>query len=166
MTYTASPQRASRAFLGMSHSPLLGLNPIDDEDQMAIDVAVSATRTFVHEFAPELIVLIGPDHYNGFFNELMPTFCIGTEATAVGDYLSPAGPLAPHTASATVSTHGALRKEELLSVLPDATAVEVLPALLRTGFLAQREGWLSVQPAAYPAVRRALLADGFPMGEI
>ena len=51
-------------------------------------------------------------------------------------------------------------------VLPDATAVEVLPALLRTGFLAQREGWLSVQPAAYPAVRRALLADGFPMGEI
>ncbi|MBP8091797.1 MAG: hypothetical protein KAY08_03095 [Giesbergeria sp.] len=62
--------------------------------------------------------------------------------------------------------HGALRKEELLSVLPDATAVEVLPALLRTGFLAQREGWLSVQPAAYPAVRRALLADGFPMGEI
>lgn len=89
----ANPRRASRAFLGMSHSPLLGLNPIDDDDQMTIDMAVSAARTFVHEFAPELIVLIGPDHYNGFFNELMPPFCIGSEATAVGDYLSPAGPL-------------------------------------------------------------------------
>ena len=88
-----NPRKASRAFLGMSHSPLLGLNPIDDDDQMAIDMAVSAARTFVHEFAPELIVLIGPDHYNGFFNELMPPFCIGSEATAVGDYLSPAGPL-------------------------------------------------------------------------
>ena len=88
-----NPRKASRAFLGMSHSPLLGLNPIDDDDQMAIDMAVSAARTFVHEFAPELIVLIGPDHYNGFFNELMPPFCIGSQVTAVGDYLTPAGTL-------------------------------------------------------------------------
>ena len=62
--------------------------------------------------------------------------------------------------------HGALRKDELLSVLPDATAAEVLPALLRAGFIEQREGRLAVLPAAYPAVRRVLLADGFPMGEI
>src|SRR5690606_3412127 len=99
-------RRASRAFLGMSHSPLLGLNPINDEDQMALDAAISAARTFVHEFAPELIVLIGPDHYNGFFNELMPPFCVGTQATAVGDYLSPAGPLnVPEDKALALSRH-------------------------------------------------------------
>lgn len=42
---------------------------------------------------PDRIVLIGPDHYNGFFNELMPTFCIGSSANSVGDYLMPTGPL-------------------------------------------------------------------------
>ena len=84
---------ARRAFLGMSHSPLLGLNPVAADDQIAIDKAIAAARAAVHEFAPELIVLLGPDHYNGFFNELMPPFCIGSQATAVGDYLSPAGPL-------------------------------------------------------------------------
>lgn len=86
-------QSAQRAFLGMSHLPLLGLNPISAEDQAALDDAVTQAKAAVHAFAPELIILIGPDHYNGFFNELMPTFCIGSEATAVGDYLSPAGSL-------------------------------------------------------------------------
>ena len=28
-------QNAKRAFLGMSHSPLLGLNPVSEEDQNA-----------------------------------------------------------------------------------------------------------------------------------
>ncbi|MEO6320352.1 MAG: 3-carboxyethylcatechol 2,3-dioxygenase, partial [Polaromonas sp.] len=91
MTLSTSTPR--RAFLGMSHSPLLGLNPIAAEDQQALDQAVAQARAAVHAFDPELIVLIGPDHYNGFFNELMPPFCVGTQVTAVGDYLTPAGPL-------------------------------------------------------------------------
>lgn len=62
--------------------------------------------------------------------------------------------------------HGALDPDELLSVLPDATAAEVLPALLRNGFIEQRQGRLAVLPSAYPAARRALLADGFPVGEV
>src|SRR5690606_14139216 len=32
-------------------------------------------------------------HYNGFFNELMPPFCLGVQAISVGDYLTPSGPL-------------------------------------------------------------------------
>lgn len=92
MTPSASA-RPRRAFLGMSHSPLLGLNPIAPEDQQALDAAMAAARAAVQAFAPELVVLAGPDHYNGFFNELMPPFCLGTQARAVGDYLSPAGAL-------------------------------------------------------------------------
>lgn len=82
-----------RAFLGMSHTPLLGLNPVDASVQQALDEAIAAARAAVHAFDPEFIVLLGPDHYNGFFNELMPPFCIGSAANAVGDYLTPAGPL-------------------------------------------------------------------------
>ena len=34
----------------------------------------------LHKFNPDLIVTFGPDHFNGFFYELMPTFCIGSAA--------------------------------------------------------------------------------------
>ena len=55
--------------------------------------AIAQAREQVLAFAPELVVLVAPDHYNGFFNELMPPFCIGTQARSVGDYLTPAGEL-------------------------------------------------------------------------
>jgi 2,3-dihydroxyphenylpropionate 1,2-dioxygenase len=83
----------ARAFLGMSHSPLIGLNPVDGAVQAELETAVAAARVCVQAFDPQLVVLIGPDHYNGFFNELMPPFCIGTQASSVGDYLTPAGEL-------------------------------------------------------------------------
>jgi 2,3-dihydroxyphenylpropionate 1,2-dioxygenase len=83
----------ARAFLGMSHSPLMGLNPISAEVERPLQDALDKARRLVHEFAPELIILVAPDHYNGFFNDLMPPFCVGTEAVGVGDYLTPAGPL-------------------------------------------------------------------------
>ncbi len=82
-----------RAFLGMSHSPLMGLNPIAPEIERSLQDAIAQAREQVLAFAPELVVLVAPDHYNGFFNELMPPFCIGTKAYSVGDYLSPAGDL-------------------------------------------------------------------------
>lgn len=82
-----------RAFLGMSHSPLMGLNPVADAVRDELATAIAAARAQALAFAPELIVLIAPDHYNGFFNELMPPFCIGTQATSVGDYLTPPGEL-------------------------------------------------------------------------
>lgn len=82
-----------RAFLGMSHTPLLGLNPIDASIQNDLLQAIGSARAAVQAFDPELVVIVGPDHYNAFFNELMPPFCIGSAATSVGDYLTPAGEL-------------------------------------------------------------------------
>jgi 2,3-dihydroxyphenylpropionate 1,2-dioxygenase len=82
-----------RAFLGISHTPLMGLNPISAAVESELQGAIAAVRERVLAFNPELIVLIAPDHYNGFFNELMPPFCIGTQVQAVGDYLTPAGDL-------------------------------------------------------------------------
>lgn len=83
----------ARAFLGMSHSPLMGLNPISADVEGELQGAIAKAREQVLAFDPQLVVLVAPDHYNGFFNELMPPFCIGAQARAVGDYLSPAGDL-------------------------------------------------------------------------
>ncbi|MEJ8815962.1 3-carboxyethylcatechol 2,3-dioxygenase [Variovorax ureilyticus] len=82
-----------RAFLGISHSPLMGLNPVAPAVDQALKTAIASARDQVLAFAPEIVVLVAPDHYNGFFNELMPPFCIGTQARSVGDYLTPAGDL-------------------------------------------------------------------------
>ncbi|WP_084267399.1 3-carboxyethylcatechol 2,3-dioxygenase [Azohydromonas lata] len=82
-----------RAFLGLSHSPLMGLNPVAAPVEAALQNAIAQAREQVQAFRAELVVLVAPDHYNGFFNELMPPFCIGTAARSVGDYLTPPGKL-------------------------------------------------------------------------
>jgi 2,3-dihydroxyphenylpropionate 1,2-dioxygenase len=82
-----------RAFLGISHTPLMGLNAVPEAVDRELQSALAAARQQVQAFAPDLVVLVAPDHYNGFFNELMPPFCIGSAAESVGDYLSPAGSL-------------------------------------------------------------------------
>lgn len=81
------------ALCAMSHSPLLGLNEPHSEVRARVDVAREQAKAFVTEYAPDLVVVIGPDHYNGFFYDLMPPFCIGTAATSIGDYDSVAGPM-------------------------------------------------------------------------
>jgi 2,3-dihydroxyphenylpropionate 1,2-dioxygenase len=42
---------------------------------------------------PELVFQFSPDHYNGFFYDLMPPFCLGLQASAVGDWQTHSGPL-------------------------------------------------------------------------
>jgi 2,3-dihydroxyphenylpropionate 1,2-dioxygenase len=84
---------SARAFLGMSHTPLMGLNHIDPDVDRKLQDALAIAATQVREFSPELVVIVAPDHYNGFFNELMPPFCIGTQAQSVGDFQCPEGQL-------------------------------------------------------------------------
>jgi 2,3-dihydroxyphenylpropionate 1,2-dioxygenase len=81
------------ALAAMSHSPMLELVDPGPETAEAVEGAFTAARAFVADFDPELIVSFGPDHYNGFFYELMPPFCLGYEAVSIGDYGSEAGPL-------------------------------------------------------------------------
>ena len=70
----------------MSHSPLLNLPGPSQELLDDIESAIANTREFVAAFDPELVVTFSPDHYNGFFYNVMPPFCIGTAAEGVGDY--------------------------------------------------------------------------------
>lgn len=83
----------SLAMVCMSHSPLLEFNDPSPEVKAEVDAAFATARAFVEEFQPTLVVAFAPDHYNGFFYDLMPPFCIGYEALGVGDYDTAEGPL-------------------------------------------------------------------------
>ena len=70
----------------LSHSPLLRPEALQDARGPAVAAAIEDARRALADFAPEVVVLFGPDHYHGFFNELMPAFCIGVHANGAGDW--------------------------------------------------------------------------------
>lgn len=76
-----------------SHTPLKDRFDPGAEVRTAVDASVAEVREWVADFAPELVVMFGPDHFNGFFYRLMPSFCIGAAADSLGDWDTPAGPL-------------------------------------------------------------------------
>ena len=59
--------------------------------------------------------------------------------------------------------HDALTPAELDSVLPSGGGPDIIAALIRGGFVDREGDRLRVRPAAYPAIREALKADGFPV---
>lgn len=83
----------SLALVTMSHSPLLEFNDPPAEVKAEVDDAFTTARDFVRDYDPTLVLAFAPDHYNGFFYDLMPPFCIGYEALGVGDYGTTEGPL-------------------------------------------------------------------------
>ncbi|NWB85878.1 3-carboxyethylcatechol 2,3-dioxygenase [Pseudomonas gingeri] len=78
----------------MSHSPLVGF--VDPAPAVLAEVGcnVDDARARIATFDPELVILFAPDHYNGFFYDVMPSFCIGMAAQAIGDFGTAAGRLA------------------------------------------------------------------------
>jgi len=77
----------------LSHSPLKGyVDPAADTVEEVASL-MRALSDELHAFAPQLIVLFAPDHYNGFFLDNMPQICIGMQASSVGDYRSSPGAL-------------------------------------------------------------------------
>jgi 2,3-dihydroxyphenylpropionate 1,2-dioxygenase len=68
-----------------SHSPLLYCYAKAPDDWDALVAAYKARETAVQKFDADLVIAFGADHFNGFFLKLMPAFCIGLKATAVGD---------------------------------------------------------------------------------
>ncbi|WP_018042941.1 hypothetical protein [Methylobacterium sp. 88A] len=62
--------------------------------------------------------------------------------------------------------HGPLTREELLLVLPGVADPNVVPVLLRAGFLERKGDRFGCRAAAYPAIRDGLEAAGFPVGRV
>ena len=98
------------AALFASHTPLMDFRAPEPEVAREVAACLAATRAWVANYQPELVICCGPDHYNGFFYRLMPSFCIGTAAQSVGDWNTPAGPLpvaAARAAACVESMHRA-----------------------------------------------------------
>lgn len=83
----------SLSLVAMSHSPLLGRIEVSEEVRGEVEGAFAAVRDFVREVDPQLVITVGPDHYNGFFYDTMPPFCLGLAAHGLGDYDTSAGDL-------------------------------------------------------------------------
>ncbi len=136
------------ALLAMSHSPLLEFADLDDDVTAELDQTFAAAKDFVHDYDPDIVVNLAPDHYNGFFYNLMPAYCVGYAATSIGDYGSQAGRLdvpeakARSLAEAVIAEgidlsvslemevdHGTVQPMEI--VYGDITAKPFIPAILR-----------------------------------
>jgi 2,3-dihydroxyphenylpropionate 1,2-dioxygenase len=78
----------------LSHTPLSGYYDPAPEVVAEVERTHAAARARIAAFNPQLIVVFAPDHYNGFFYDVMPPFCIGASASAIGDFDSLAGRLA------------------------------------------------------------------------
>src|SRR5699024_1620635 len=80
-----------QALLCMSHSPLLEHTEPPAEVKAAVEESFSQARAFVHDYAPDLVVNFGPDHYNCLLQDLMPPYCGACKAHGTGDYDSCSG---------------------------------------------------------------------------
>jgi 2,3-dihydroxyphenylpropionate 1,2-dioxygenase len=83
-----------------SHTPLKDFHDPGEEARAEVARCFTEVKAWIRAFAPELVVVFGPDHFNGFFYRLMPSFCIGAAAESVGDWNTPPGALPVASAEA------------------------------------------------------------------
>src|SRR3546814_17496995 len=65
-----------------SHSPLIGYADSGMPSPSCAEAfygLMSSLAEQVAAFDPELVLVFAPDHFNGFYYEVMPPFCIGAE---------------------------------------------------------------------------------------
>ena len=78
-----------------SHSPLMTVEMEESQQgaQAQFFSELQSCAAALHTFNPDLVVVFGPDHFNGFFYEMMPAFCIGSAAEGTKDWHLEGGPL-------------------------------------------------------------------------
>lgn len=69
-----------------SHTPMMDFIHPAPEVEAAARGAFADLAREVAAFDPQLVVLFAPDHFNGFFYDLMPPFCLGVRARGAGDW--------------------------------------------------------------------------------
>jgi 2,3-dihydroxyphenylpropionate 1,2-dioxygenase len=78
-----------------SLSPLMvtGIEETQGNAQAEFFNELESCAKALRAFNPDLVVVFGPDHFNGFFYEMMPAFCIGTAAEGSKDWHLASGAL-------------------------------------------------------------------------
>ena len=100
------------ALICASHTPLMQDGEATPDTRARVSEAFAALAAQVEAFKPEVIVQFAPDHFNGFFYDLMPAFCVGAGANSLGDWGGGTGPLP----------------------VPEDFAIEILEATRAAGF--------------------------------
>ena len=93
----------------LSHTPLVGYVDPAQEVLDEVNGVIAEARARIAAFDPELVVLYAPDHYNGFFYDVMPPFCLGIGARSIGDFSSAAGVLPVPTELAEACAHSVMK---------------------------------------------------------
>jgi 2,3-dihydroxyphenylpropionate 1,2-dioxygenase len=83
----------SVAIICASHTPLMYRGPASNETEQRVRTAFERLGAFVKAFEPDYVIQFAPDHFNGFFYDLMPSFCVGAGAVSLGDWGGGTGPL-------------------------------------------------------------------------
>src|SRR5438874_1995484 len=83
----------------LSHSPMMNFPIEKDHDQVErFKAAVTEMGTRLREAKPDVLVMLGPDHFRALFYDLMPAFTIGVDRVAGwGDWNTPGGPFPTNT---------------------------------------------------------------------
>jgi 2,3-dihydroxyphenylpropionate 1,2-dioxygenase len=90
----------------MSHSPLIDRNRAAPDVERRFWEGVDHAAKLVAEMKPDLTIVFHPDHVNGFFYKLLPPFCLGVEATSIGDFGTVSGKMnVPEKAALSCAEH-------------------------------------------------------------
>lgn len=79
--------------LCMSHSPLMDHVRAPEQVERSFNEKLSEIRQKIYALEADLVIIFYPDHINGFFYNLLPSFCVGIEGHSIGDYGTSAGAL-------------------------------------------------------------------------
>ncbi|MBK6413923.1 3-carboxyethylcatechol 2,3-dioxygenase [Sphingopyxis sp.] len=69
-----------------SHTPLMDHVEADPAIDAEVRSAFARLGDEVRAFDPELVIQFAPDHFKGFFYDMLPPFTVGIRAEAIGDY--------------------------------------------------------------------------------
>ena len=83
----------SLAVAALSHAPSFGNVDPGGTTFAEINTAIEDVKTFVGEFDPEVVVVFGPDHFNGQLYSNISPWVVGAQAEGIGDYGTTEGPI-------------------------------------------------------------------------
>lgn len=83
----------SIAVAALSHAPSFGNVDPGGNTFAEITEAIDEVKAFVADFDPEVIVVFGPDHFNGQLYSNISPWVVGAQAEGIGDYGTTEGPI-------------------------------------------------------------------------
>lgn len=81
------------AVAALSHAPSFGNVDPGGSTFAEIQSAIDDVKAFVADYDPEVVVVFGPDHFNGQLYSLITPWAVGAQAEGIGDYNTTEGPL-------------------------------------------------------------------------